>query len=248
MHAGVEALRPAPGAERDGQVRCALLRTHAEEIDWIADAIAHLVRTGKEPGEIAVLCRTAGDFAEIQGALVARDVPVEVVGLSGLLHLPEVADLVAVCEVLQDPGANASLVRLLTGPRWRIGPRDLASGVATLARRLGTGKEQISLDAAHVTVPIALDEFQDFLLQRATEFRDTHTVVVDDWDSFVAAVQTGWAKAFHCGSGECEDTIKAETAATPRCIPFDAPEETGVCVRCGQPSAYGKRVIFSRAY
>ncbi|KUM92309.1 ATP-dependent DNA helicase [Streptomyces cellostaticus] len=126
MHAGVEALRPAPGAEHDGTVRCALLRTHAEETDWIADSIAHLVRTGKAPGEIAVLCRTATDFAEIQAALVARDIPVEVVGLSGLLHLPEIADLVAVCEVLQDPGANASLVRLLTGPRWRIGPRDLA--------------------------------------------------------------------------------------------------------------------------
>ncbi|WP_155060735.1 ATP-dependent DNA helicase [Streptomyces blattellae] len=126
MHAGVEALRPAPGAERDGTVHCALLRSHAEEIDWVADSIAHLVRTGKAPGEIAVLCRTATDFAEIQGALVARDIPVEVVGLSGLLHLPEIADLVAVCEVLQDPGANASLVRLLTGPRWRIGPRDLA--------------------------------------------------------------------------------------------------------------------------
>ncbi|RDG33240.1 ATP-dependent DNA helicase [Streptomyces corynorhini] len=126
MHEGVEALRPAPGAERDGGVRCALLRTHAEEIEWLADSIAHLVRTGKEPAEIAVLCRTAGDFPQIQAALVARDVPVEVVGLSGLLHLPEVADLVAVCEVLQDPGANASLVRLLTGPRWSIGPRDLA--------------------------------------------------------------------------------------------------------------------------
>lgn len=135
MHAGVEALRPAPGAERDGTVRCALLPTHAEELDWIADSIAHLVRTGKAPGEIAVLCRTATDFAEIQGALVARDVPVEVVGLSGLLHLPEVADLVAVCEVLQDPGANASLVRLLTGPRWRIGPRDLAL-LGRRARRL----------------------------------------------------------------------------------------------------------------
>ncbi|MFG3504256.1 UvrD-helicase domain-containing protein [Streptomyces sp. NPDC047821] len=126
MHAGVEALRPAPGAERDGTVRIALLPTQAEEIAWLADSIAHLVRTGKEPGDIAVLCRTATDFPEIQAALVARDVPVEVVGLSGLLHLPEVADLVAVCEVLQDPGANASLVRLLTGPRWRIGARDLA--------------------------------------------------------------------------------------------------------------------------
>ncbi|WP_189451546.1 ATP-dependent DNA helicase [Streptomyces abikoensis] len=125
-HEGVEALRPAPGAERDGVVRCALLPTHAEELDWLADSLAHLVRTGTRPGDIAVLCRTATDFAEIQAALVRRDIPVEVVGLSGLLHLPEIADLVAVCEVLHDPTANASLVRLLTGPRWRIGPRDLA--------------------------------------------------------------------------------------------------------------------------
>ncbi|MEW1860723.1 ATP-dependent DNA helicase [Streptomyces sp. NPDC088194] len=125
-HEGVEALRPAPGAERDGVVRCALLPTQAEETTWLADSVAHLVRTGTPPGEIAVLCRTAAHFADIHAALVARDVPVEVVGLSGLLHLPEVADLVATCEVLHDPTANAALVRLLTGPRWRIGPRDLA--------------------------------------------------------------------------------------------------------------------------
>ncbi|MEU6214891.1 ATP-dependent DNA helicase [Streptomyces sp. NPDC047023] len=126
LHEGVEALRPAPGAEAAGQVRLALLETHAQELEWLADSVAHLVRTGTEPREIAVLCRSAGDFAQIQAVLVDRDVPVEVVGLSGLLHLPEVADLVAVCEVLQDPGANAALVRLLIGPRWRIGARDLA--------------------------------------------------------------------------------------------------------------------------
>ncbi|MGI5348983.1 ATP-dependent helicase [Streptomyces sp. CA-250714] len=125
-HEGVEALRPAPGAEREGRVRAALLDTQPQEIAWLADSLAHLVRTGTPPGEIAVLCRSAADFAEIQGALVERDLPVEVVGLSGLLHLPEIADMVAVCEVLQDPTANAALVRLLTGPRWRIGPRDLA--------------------------------------------------------------------------------------------------------------------------
>ncbi|WP_461007724.1 UvrD-helicase domain-containing protein [Streptomyces capparidis] len=134
-HEGVEALRPAPGAERDGTVRCALLRTHDEEIAWLADHIAHLVRTGTPPGGIAVLCRGGRDFPDVHAALVERDVPVEVVGLSGLLHLPEVADLVATCEVLQDPTANAALVRLLVGPRWRIGPRDLAL-LGRRARRL----------------------------------------------------------------------------------------------------------------
>ncbi|MGW3104113.1 UvrD-helicase domain-containing protein [Streptomyces sp. NPDC001100] len=174
MHAGVEALRPAPGAERDGMVRCALLPTHAEEIDWLADSVAHLVRTGKAPGEIAVLCRTATDFAEIQGALVARDIPVEVVGLSGLLHLPEVADLVAVCEVLQDPGANASLVRLLTGPRWRIGPRDLA----LLGRRA-------RLLVAHARV--GADEDPDRRLAAAVEGVDPSEVIslADALDTFL---------------------------------------------------------------
>ncbi|MBK6015835.1 ATP-dependent DNA helicase [Streptomyces sp. MBT53] len=174
MHAGVEALRPAPGAERDGMVRCALLPTHAEEIDWLADSIAHLVRTGKTPGEIAVLCRTATDFAEIQGALVARDIPVEVVGLSGLLNLPEVADLVAVCEVLQDPGANASLVRLLTGPRWRIGPRDLA----LLGRRA-------RLLVAHARV--GADDDPDRRLAEAVEGVDPSEVIslADALDTFL---------------------------------------------------------------
>ncbi|MFC8246135.1 ATP-dependent helicase [Streptomyces chartreusis] len=174
MHAGVEALRPAPGAERDGIVRCALLPTHAEEIDWIADSVAHLVHTGKAPGEIAVLCRTATDFAEIQGALVARDVPVEVVGLSGLLHLPEIADLVAVCEVLQDPGANASLVRLLSGPRWRIGPRDLA----LLGRRARTLVSHARVDG---------DDDPDRRLAEAVEGVDPAEVIslADALDTFL---------------------------------------------------------------
>ncbi|MFF8499338.1 UvrD-helicase domain-containing protein [Streptomyces anulatus] len=170
MHEGVEALRPAPGAERDGMVRCALLATHTEEIDWLADSLAHLVRTGTPPGEIAVLCRTAGDFPEIQAALVARDIPVEVVGLAGLLHLPEVADLVAVCEVLQDPGANASLVRLLTGPRWRIGPRDLAllgRRARLLVHRAGHGDDadadQRLADAVEGTDPAEVISLADAL-------------------------------------------------------------------------------------
>ena len=49
------------------------------------------------------------------------------VGLGGLLTVPEVADIVATLRVLHDPGASAPLARLLTGPRWRIGPRDLVA-------------------------------------------------------------------------------------------------------------------------
>ena len=63
----------------------------------------------------------------LRQAIEARGVPVEVVGLGGLLAVPEVQDVVATLRVLHDAGASDALARLLTGPRWRIGPRDLVA-------------------------------------------------------------------------------------------------------------------------
>jgi prolyl-tRNA synthetase len=93
-----------------------------------------------------------------------------------------------------------------------------------------------------------LDVYQQFLLTRATTFRDQNTLTVNDLERFQTAVSTGWAHALHCGRPACEEDIKAETGATPRCVPLDGPAETGECVRCDGTSAYGKRVIFGRAY
>jgi prolyl-tRNA synthetase len=132
--------------------------------------------------------------------------------------------------------------------RLELGPRDLAAGSAVMARRLGEGKESISLEGAPARLADELAAFQDFLLERATAFRDSRTVTTDEWDDFTKAVATGWARALHCGTPECEEDIKAATAATARCIPLDGEPETGPCIRCGLPSAYGKRVIFGRAY
>ncbi len=82
---------------------------------------------GVHPRDIAVLCRKRAQFPALRAALEARGIPVEVVGLGGLLTVPEVADIVATLRVLHDPGASSPLARLLTGPRWRIGPRDLVA-------------------------------------------------------------------------------------------------------------------------
>ena len=76
--------------------------------------------------DIAVLTRRNADIGPLYAELTARDVPVEIVGLGGLLSLPEVMDVTATLRVLEDVTANPDLVRLLTGPRWRIGARDLA--------------------------------------------------------------------------------------------------------------------------
>jgi DNA helicase-2/ATP-dependent DNA helicase PcrA len=117
----------APPAKADlGEVVVALHTTWQQECAWVAEQVKAAVDAGTPPGECAVLVRARSDFGDLHAALTAVDLPVEVVGLGGLLSLPEVSDVVAVLEVLDDPTANAPLLRLLTGPRWRLGPRDLA--------------------------------------------------------------------------------------------------------------------------
>ncbi len=60
-------------------------------------------------------------------ALSAAGLPVEVVGLGGLLAMPEIVDVVATLRVLADHRSSTALARLLSGARWRIGPADLAA-------------------------------------------------------------------------------------------------------------------------
>jgi prolyl-tRNA synthetase len=132
--------------------------------------------------------------------------------------------------------------------RLELGPRDLADGSALMSTRLGDGKVPVSLETAAERLAAELRDFQDLLLQRATDFRDSHTVTVSDWGEFAEAIKTGWALAFHCGRTECEDDIKAAISATARCIPADGDPAEGRCVRCDGPSAYGKRLIFGRSY
>ncbi len=124
-HAVVELSAPPHKAEL-GETIVGLHASWADEADWLAQQLRTIVDGGAEPRECAVLVRARSDFADLYAALSAQNLPVEVVGLGGLLSLPEVADVVAMLEVVDDPTANAALLRLLTGPRWRLGARDLA--------------------------------------------------------------------------------------------------------------------------
>ncbi|AVT41346.1 ATP-dependent DNA helicase [Plantactinospora sp. BB1] len=123
-----------------GTVHCALLDTYADEADWIADSILAAWRGAARmpdalPEQIpvvarpttAVLVRLRSQIPAIEAALRDRGLPVEVVGLGGLLDTPEVRDVVCTLRVLSDPTDGAALLRLLTGARWRIGPRDLVA-------------------------------------------------------------------------------------------------------------------------
>ena len=75
----------------------------------------------------AILCRRRAQYGALVDALAAAGVDYEVVGLGGLLDVPEVADLLALLQVAHDPSRGDAAMRLLTGERVCLGPRDLAA-------------------------------------------------------------------------------------------------------------------------
>jgi DNA helicase-2/ATP-dependent DNA helicase PcrA len=118
----VQPLLAKPDAER-GTVTAAVFETHAAELDHLVSAV-QLAHTGAW-SDIGVLTRDNAHAEDVFDALTRASVPVEIVGLSGLLRLPEVAEVVATLHLLHDVTSNAAMLTLLTGPRWAIGPRDL---------------------------------------------------------------------------------------------------------------------------
>jgi DNA helicase-2/ATP-dependent DNA helicase PcrA len=129
-------LRPASGAGT-GTITVARTETVEDEARWIAKSMAR-EWAALPPGNrtAAVLVRRRSQIPLLADALQTAGLPVEIVGLGGLLTTPEVVDVVATLRVLVHHDAGTALVRLLTGARWRIGPHDLAA-LGARARRLG---------------------------------------------------------------------------------------------------------------
>jgi len=141
--------------------------------------------------------------------------------------------------------------------RVELGPKDVAKQAAMLARRDRPGKEgKVSASLADLpsTIQRLLAEIHQSLFDRALAFRRANTQETRSYEDFKKAVETGFAYAFWCGSGPCEEKIKEETRATMRCIPLDAAAvlgngasaDSGNCVYCGKAAT--TRAIFARAY
>ena len=152
-HAGRNAkvdrlkLRPKAGP---GELVCGQFETLEMEAAGIADYFeklwkdpARLALPESERSSFAVLVRTRKYISGIESALRARGIPVDVVGLGGLIHIPEIADILALVRTLTFPDAGSSLMRLLTGPRLALGARDLA-GLGKYARSLTTVDGEIA--------------------------------------------------------------------------------------------------------
>lgn len=102
-----------------------------QTIDDEAESVAQWFKHGMAEASIsqsvtgAVLMRKKANMLLFVEALEAQGLEVEVVGLGGLLEMPEIVDLVAALHVVHDPSRGSQLVRLLTGARWRLGPADI---------------------------------------------------------------------------------------------------------------------------
>ncbi|AUN41565.1 ATP-dependent DNA helicase [Tsukamurella tyrosinosolvens] len=157
----VSELKARPDAP-EGDLRIALHSTVIDERDWVADAIAEQwrgrIEAGEAPPTVAVLVRRNADSAGIATALGERGVPVEVVGLGGLLSTPEVQDVVALLRLAVEPLAGTAAMRLLTGPRWQLGAADLRA-LWNRARRIAhtTGRAAAGAVATPEQLDAALD-------------------------------------------------------------------------------------------
>ena len=132
--------------------------------------------------------------------------------------------------------------------RLVIGPKDLAHNTVELVRRDTQEKMTISTDHMVAQVTQLLTNIQADLYQRALAFQKAHTTSVDTYAAFQAVLkeQGGFVLAHWDGTTETEKQIQAATKASIRCIPLDAPQESGRCIYTGRPAH--QRVVFAQAY
>ena len=131
-HIAVAPLRARPVAFglKPGTVHGAFLQDPVEEARTVAGFLAE---RWSPSAEMAVLCRTRAQMEPIAAELETAGVPYTIVGLGGMLYVPEVADVRALLTVASDPERGDRVVRLLTG--FGIGAGDLRA-LAALAREV----------------------------------------------------------------------------------------------------------------
>ena len=132
--------------------------------------------------------------------------------------------------------------------RIAIGNRDLEAGTVEVARRDTKEKHSYELTDIENKLENLLAVMQDHIYMKALNFRDNHTTLVNTWEEFQEVLEGkgGFISAHWDGTAETEEKIQQATKATIRCIPFDNPQENGICVFSGKPSK--ERVLFAKAY
>ena len=143
----VARLEPRPGAG-EGAIDVAYAETVDDEAaavaDWFVERrAAHEAAGGSDPHTGAILFRSKKHMQRFADALAARGVPHRILGLGGLMSVPEVTDVVCALRVIHDPSEGSALIRLLVGPRFAVGVADMGA-LHDLASELARRDESLA--------------------------------------------------------------------------------------------------------
>jgi prolyl-tRNA synthetase len=132
--------------------------------------------------------------------------------------------------------------------RLEVGPKDIENGQVILARRDTGEKIIVSIDEIDEKLIEILDDIQKNLYRKASQHREERTSIAINIDQLKNILETkpGFVKAMWCGNRECEDTVKEETGATSRCLPFEQEAVSDKCVCCGDKAH--QMVYWAKAY
>ena len=132
--------------------------------------------------------------------------------------------------------------------RLEVGPKDIEKNQVVLVRRDTGEKINAPIDGLESTIETLLSDIQANLFTRAKNHLESNTKEILSFNEFKEhfTASSGFAKAMWCGDQTCEDTIKEETGATSRCMPFEQIHLTDECVCCGKPAK--QLVYWAKAY
>lgn len=178
--------------------------------------------TGEQSG--ALLMRKRSQMNLFVEALEDLGLEVEVVGLGGLLEVPEVVDLVSALRVIHDPAAGSQLIRLLTGPRWRIGAKDIerlhryANRKARVAEELREKVQEGLAPEDSLSIVDALDLILDEQEPEKIGFSDAGLPRLKDAATVLRAMrqQVGLTLVEYVRAVEQELWLDIEVQANPR--------------------------------
>ncbi len=134
-----------------------------------------------------------------------------------------------------------------------LGNKEVAGKIITVKIRHDRTERVIDRKNIVSEIQNLLTEIQKQMYQKAHNNMIQLTSQVTNYDDFkeIMSTKRGFIKAFWCESESCEKTIKEETKASTRCLPFidnegNVLEEEGVCVKCGNKANH--RWLFAQAY
>lgn len=121
--------RTVPVGRSSSEVRLREFADQGREVEAVVTSIQERVAAGIALRDIAVLAPQRRLLLPVARRLEELGIPVEAPGLGNLLDAPTFHEIHAVLRLAHDPGDALAAVRVLRGPRYRLGPADLVSFV-----------------------------------------------------------------------------------------------------------------------